>query len=75
MTPKLPQNPPKVAANFVKGHSVGASSPGADAKSAVEEEAETVEENGVAVFEREGLDVAAAFRTEAPPLGGNLETK
>lgn len=56
---------------------MGASSPGADAKSAMEEEeeAEAAEENGVAVFEREGLDVAAAFRTEAPPLGGNLETK
>lgn len=66
---------------------MGASSPGADAKSAVEVEAEVdaealvdadvVENNG---FDNmagldEDDDDAAAFRTEAPPLGGNLETQ
>ena len=75
MTPKDPQNPPKEAANLVKGHSVGACSPGADAKSAVEVEAEAAEENDGVVFDREDLDAEAAFRTEAPPLGGNFETK
>lgn len=85
MTPKDPQKPPKVAANLVKGHSVGASSPGAEAKSAVEvaveddveaeAEVDAVENNGL-VVDMDGLDADddPAFRTEAPPLGGNRES-
>ncbi len=85
MTPKDPQKPPKVAANLVKGHAVGASFPGADAKSAVEVEVDAEAVVDVDVVENNGLDNMvgldeddgddAAFRTEAPPLGGNLENK